>query len=393
MAEPPEIRVPRLSLTAAQWRRILVVAALIVVLWVLWIARGALFPFLLGVIIAFVIAPAVERIARLQPWHRANPVLSRGVAILAVYFGVLAAIGVPAFFLVPALVDESIEFVDEAPALFEDAQRRLEDLTSEYERRVPEDVRERIDEAVADLGQRFGDIAAGVAARTASTAFSNVAALIGYVAVPFFVFYAVRDRDQARHWFYNLFPERIRPDVEECTSIVNRVFGAYLRGQLILGFAIFVITLAGLWLMDIQFAIALAFIAGVTELIPLIGPIIGFVPALIVVLATDPEKWWWIVLFYIAVQQAENNLLVPRIQGQAVHLHPVVILILLAIGGALFGLLGVILVVPIAAAIRDVYLYVYRRLGDAADREASVSTGTEAVDPAPAPSETEPEAG
>jgi predicted PurR-regulated permease PerM len=287
---------------------------------------------------------------------------------------VLAAIIVPALLLAPRIADETEEFINDAPDLFAQAQDRVELLIDRYEDRVPEGAREQIDEWVAELGDSVGSIVTSVLARTAGIAFSTLAALLGYLSVPFFVFYAVRDRERAFSWFYSLFPARLRGDVEQIVGLVSHVFGAYLRGQILLGLVIFLITFIGLSLMDVPFALALAFFAGLTELIPIIGPIIGFVPAFIVILATEPDRWWWIVLFYLGVQGAENYILVPRIHSHTVSLHPVFVLLLIAIGGALFGLVGVLLAVPVAAALRDVFVYIYQRLGEAEDLRLGLET-------------------
>ena len=109
-------------------------------------------------------------------------------------------------------------------------------------------------------------------------------------------------------------------------------------------------------------SLALGVIAGITELIPFIGPIIGAIPALIIVAATAPEYFIWVVMIYFLIQQIENSLLVPRIQGKALSIHPAVILLLLAIGGTTFGIIGLIAIVPLAAVLREIFWYLDRRL-------------------------------
>lgn len=342
----------------------MVVGATLALFWVAYLARGALFPFVLGAVIAYVIAPLVERLAVIQPWYGTRPEIARGVAIAGVYGVTLVVAVLGAIFLVGAIVDEVDTLIDRVPQLADDAQQRFDDWVAQYEQSVPDNVRERINSAVQNASDELGSIVESAAKRSLGLVFSTVSALLGYLAVPFFVFYALRDRDRALGRLYTLFPERIRPDVRECVRIANRVLGAYVRAQLFLALVIFIITYVGLSLMDVQFALGLAFVAGLTEMIPIIGPLIGFVPAFIVVVATDPDKWWWIILFYLGVQAAENYLLVPRVHGEAVNMHPALVLILITVGGALWGLWGVLLAVPLSAAVRDVYAYIYRRLGE-----------------------------
>jgi predicted PurR-regulated permease PerM len=101
-------------------------------------------------------------------------------------------------------------------------------------------------------------------------------------------------------------------------------------------------------------------------MVPILGPWLSFIAAAIVVLATEPEKIWIIIPLFLGIQQLENTFLVPKIQGDAVNMNPAIIMILLVLGGALFGIIGVIVIVPFAAIARDVFIYVYNRLSEEA---------------------------
>ena len=372
---PPTAR--GFNVTPRMVRAGMVIGVLVLVVYVGYLARGALFPFMVGAILAFIIAPLVERLAELQPWYGRKPETARGVAVVVIYGLGIGALVLAAIFLVPALVDQGGQLIDQVPDLTDQAQERFNSWTERYNREVPEDTRKRINSAVSDASKEVAKVAETVARRSLGLVFNTLSAVLGYISVPFFVFYAIKDRDRALGRFYSYFPHHLQPDVRECVRIANHVLGAYVRAQLFLALVIFLMTFAGLQFMGVQFSLGLAFFAGLTELIPIIGPLIGFVPAFIVVIATEPEHWWWVVLFYLGVQASENYLLVPRIHGESVHMHPALVLLLLAIGGALFGLWGVLLVVPLAAATRDVFAYIYRRLGeaDAARHAAAAGEG------------------
>ncbi|MCK6564175.1 MAG: AI-2E family transporter, partial [Dehalococcoidia bacterium] len=302
------------------------------------------------------------------------PETARGISVLTIYGGTLAALVIAGIFVVPDIVHEVDQLIDDVPRLVDDAQAQIDEWAVRYEERVPESVRQRVNDALNSASDEAGALAEAAARRSLGLVFSTVSALLGYIAIPFFVFYALKDRDRALGRFYQFFPEPIRPDVRECVRIANQVLGAYVRAQLTLAVIIFAMTFVGLRLMGVEFSLALAVFAGLTEMIPIIGPIIGFVPAFIVVLATDPERWWWVVLFYLGVQAAENYLLVPRIHGDSVHMHPAIVLMLLTAGAALFGLWGVLLIVPLAAAARDVFAYIYHRLGEEEQRRTRAAS-------------------
>jgi predicted PurR-regulated permease PerM len=170
------------------------------------------------------------------------------------------------------------------------------------------------------------------------------------------------------NFFYSIWPEELQTDVRNVVSIADRVLAAYIRGQLLLGFVVGIVTFIGLYFLDVQYAVPLAVLAGIFEMVPILGPWISGTVGVIVVLATDPGKVWVVVLLFVAIQQLENTFLVPKIQGDAVDLNPAIIMILLVVAGAVFGLIGVIVVVPVAAIIRDVFVYVYGRLTEESAR-------------------------
>ena len=116
------------------------------------------------------------------------------------------------------------------------------------------------------------------------------------MVVPIWMFYALRDRHNFERNFAAALPAPVQPDVLNGVRIADRLVGRYLRGQLLLGFIVGVATFIGLVLLDVELAIALAESAGIAELIPIIGPFIGALPAIVIVLATDPDKIIWVLL-------------------------------------------------------------------------------------------------
>jgi predicted PurR-regulated permease PerM len=178
-------------------------------------------------------------------------------------------------------------------------------------------------------------------------------------------------------------------------AIVARVGGRWVRGELLLGIAVFAATAIGLTILTVagfsefgQFTLVLALIAGVLEWFPVIGPIFAAVPMVLVGLAISPGAALAAVVLAISVQQLENNLLVPKVMGDAVELHPAVLIVALLIGGTLLGIGGAILAAPAVAIGRDLYMYTKRRLESAGAAEAT----TQALEPDPVTVETAPSA-
>ena len=371
-------------MTAARVRIGLWLGMLLAVAWLAWQARWALLPFSAGALLAYVLTPAVDRVAGLLPahTHRQN-VYRRGVAVLFVYLLIGLALLAAGVLVVPVAADQIAQFVEGLPQLIDDTQTQFGVWLEVYRERVPDDVRERIDRFVADFGDDIGARVAGSTTGVLSSLTTAIALLAGFVLVPIWMFYALRDRHNFERNFSAALPAAVRADVLNAVRIADLLMGSYLRAQLFLGLIVGVATFVGLTLIGVDLAIALAVFAGIAELIPIIGPWIGALPAVMIVAATDPGKIVWVVLLYLGVQQIENNLLVPRVQGHAVQVHPAVIMMLLAIAGAVFGLVGLIVVVPLAALLRELFWYADHRLSGLVPAQAMARTHVAGRPPPP----------
>jgi predicted PurR-regulated permease PerM len=362
-------------MTAQRWRIALWVSTVAVALYLAYVARWALLPFAVGAIFAYVLTPAVDRIASIFPAHsHQQNVVRRGLAVLVIYAVILMGIIGAGLAFVPVAIDQTVSFIDQLPDLIDETQTQTNEWLDQYRDRVPEEARERIDSYFADLGDDIGERFSNTTTSTFDSLGTALGVVFGFLVVPVWMFYALRDRHTFGNNFDESIPREVRPDVQNALTIADKLLGRYLRGQLFLGLVVGLMIFIGLTLLDVELSFALAIFAGITELIPIIGPWIGAVPALLIVAASDPDKIVWVALLYFGVQQAENNLLVPRIQGHAVDLHPAMIILLLVIAGAAFGFIGLVVVVPLAALLRELFWYADHRLRGLGADEAMART-------------------
>ncbi len=349
--------------TIARWA--LVGLALYTIYWLLRQSFSALTPFIFGLVLAYLLTPIVNWLNRRMP---------RGLSILLVYIVGIGLLVGAVNFIVPPIVDQGQELIQSIPTL-DEIQNEGTLLFDQLQSAIPEDYRQpvldglnnSIDTVQANLTtyvQRVGsfliDQVIGV--------FNTVAFLIGFLIIPIWLFYVLNDQRQGRNFIDRLLHRRIRADFWNTWDIVNGTFLDYVRGQLILCLSIGIATFIGLFALqlfgiNVDYILVLAIIAGLTEFIPVIGPIIGAIPAIVLALFSgDPSSAIWVTLVYIIIQQLENNILVPRIIGDSVDVHAAVLMVLLIIMGQIFGLIGVILAAPLAAIARDMFIYTYRRL-------------------------------
>jgi predicted PurR-regulated permease PerM len=329
-------------------------------------AADSVRPFIVGLLFVYLLDPPVRWLVRLR--------VPRLLAILIVYVVVVFLIVEFLAITLTPLLNELLLFIEDLPNLLEDLDRQLQQLGEFYARvQIPDAIREWIDGLLVSIGEE-GGIGAGtidlsILLPVLTGATSLIGLLFGYLILPVWVAYLLKDRVALMAAFDRAIPATWRFDVWAVINTIERVFGQWVRGQIVLGVSVAILTYVSLLvaseLIDPifgRYAILLSVIAGVLELVPIIGPIIAAVPAVLLAATVGPGVIVAALVLYTVIQQVENNFLVPKIQGDAVQLHPAVVMLAIIVGGSLAGLLGAILALPVTAAIRDVIRYLFRRL-------------------------------
>jgi predicted PurR-regulated permease PerM len=279
-----------------------------------------------GVIVAFLLAPLVERLER--------PLRRRG---LAIGLGAAAAIGGLALLAVP-LVRETRQLAEAAPSY---AQMLSSDQPiSVFGLEISGEVRQRI-------GQELGARASEWSALAARTALRVAGGVVDVVFVFVLGIYLLASGPAVRRWVIDLVPADRRADAARVEAEAQRVFGSYIRGQLLLGLIVGALSTIAYLVLGVPYAVFLGVLAGILELVPIVGPIVAGAAAAVVALTQPFPLVLWVVAAAIAIQQIENNLLVPRISGPAVGLHPLAALLAVLVGVELAGLAGAIFAVPL----------------------------------------------
>ncbi len=356
-----------LHLTPARRNRLILILALAAsMLVILWVARGALLPYIFALGLAYLLAPAVNwldhRFTRRLRGRRRKA--TRATAILLVYL--LTAGAVVLFFslIVPVIIQQFAVLWDTRFQLADQGRVLAESVIVWYQQSVPAQLQAQLTSLAEQAG---GTAARGLQAgvtRTLSFVTNTFGFVLGLIVIPFFLFYVLYDRAKAMRGAFSLIPVRYRTDTLNLARIVDDNLSAYIRGQLLLCFFIGFMTTVGLSLLGVRFPAVLGLVAGVLEILPFIGPILGAVPAVIVATIQAPLLGLWTLLLFVGIQQAENLFLVPRVSGRAVKLHPAVIMVVLVLGNQIAGLWGMVLAVPVTAIIRDVFKYLYLRFQD-----------------------------
>ena len=342
---------------ARQYRFLWIGVAIIVVAVLLYLIRAALFPFVLGVALAYVLHPFVSSLEKLTPLREKWPSLNRVIAILIVYSILVGFITFVVIIVIPPAFDEASGFASAIPELLSRAIVTVEGWNERYADMIPSEFRQEVQDLLQNASSILIEAVRNIITRTLGAVSRALTVVIGLAIVPLFLYYLLKDKESLLDGFTSLFPESARHHIRSVAMEVNDVIGSYVRAQLLLGFIVGFFVWLGLFVLDVPFSVLLGIVAGVFELIPIIGPWLGAIPGILVTLATSPEDLIWVLLLYLGIQLAENSFLVPRVHSESLNLHPVVIMIVIVIGSEVAGLWGVILGPPLTAAALRIYYY------------------------------------
>lgn len=346
----------------ASTKRTVVVAVLVLLALVLYRFRDVIPPLALAFLIAFILNPVVNLLVRRLR-------VSRTLATILVFVGlILVGLGV---MVAPVTAVRPIQRAVRAVEI--DGSRVIADVGEFFSQPI------EIGEYAFDLGPVYQELSSMLTSFVGSVAEGTLDVVFGIASGAFWLvfiliaaIYLVKDAD---HWIRqldSLTPPGYRDDFVRLRLQITDVWNAFLRGQLLLGLAMVVITTVVCTAVGLPYALVMGLIAGVMEFIPTLGPILALIPAVLVAFIQGSNflplsnLWFAVVVLvlYLVIQQIEGNLLLPRILGHSVNLHPLVVLTGVIVGASLAGILGMWLAAPMIATLRIVGRYVICRLYD-----------------------------
>lgn len=323
-------------------RAIFKVVIIVVGVVLIYVLRDVLIALFVALVIAAALDPIVDK------WQKSKiPRWASVLIILVIVFGLIALI---VFLMIPPVKNQIDQLANNFPSVL-DQFENIKDFAVRY------NLIDSSQSFLQALGTRLGDAAQGAVTRVTG-AFSGLLTVITIIVLSA---YLVAQERGVKRFVETLTPRKYRAYFMYLVERVQTKMGEWLRGQLILMLFVGVLTYVGLWLMGVDYALILAILAGLLEIIPIIGIPIAIIPALIISFIQSPILALFVLILYIIIQQVENHILVPKVMQKAVGLNPVYVIIALLVGYKLGGVLGVVLSVPAATAlsvfIRDFYNY------------------------------------
>ena len=323
-----------------------------VVLFVIWRVRVIFPPLLIAATIVFLLNPVVHRLAQ-----RGMP---RTAAAALTYLAVLLGGAILVLALSPLVGGQ----VDELREDYPEMRQRVEDFVDDRARESEvEDWPVKVptyDRLLNELSPPERDLRDQISRlREYGTTLLHLGLIV--VLAPIIAFYLLIDLPHTHDVIQSLIPPNMRDEVNLVGRKLSRALGSYFRGQLAVALIVGVLCSIGLSIIGLKFAFIVGMIAGLFNIVPLIGPWIGGIPGVIIALTTGSVfKALLVVAVMAGVQQIDNHFITPQVMQRAVALHPSAVMLALLAGGTIAGFVGLLLAVPVTAALRIVGSHLWR---------------------------------
>ena len=331
------------------WAVVGLAALLAVVGVVLWTVRVIFPPLILAGAIVFLLNPIVTALQR-----RGVP---RAAGAGIAYLGVLGLFALAAALIYPIAADQARELGDDWPGIEAKAERWIDSAADSSTGTFFEFTRQELEEALGNGDTTFRQQLDQ--ARDLGLRIFHV--LLILVLSPIIAFYLLVDAPRVREVCRSLVPVGALEEVDHVARRLNRAIGGYFRGQLLVAVMVGMMCSVGLLAIGLRFWFLVGMIAGLFNVVPLIGPWVGGIPGVVIALTTGtPLQAAGVVAIMVTAQQIDNHFITPQVMQRVVHLHPSAVILALLAGGSLGGLFGLLLAVPAAAILKIVGGHVWR---------------------------------
>ena len=334
-----------MGMTLTDSQKWLVLVLLLASGWLLYLLAPVLTPFVVSALLAYLGDPLVDRLQR----HRLSRTVSVVIVFVTMFFVALLALLV----FIPALENQISVLIGKIPAALVWAQERLLPvLASRFGVEIDLDPAQ-LKEHLTSHWQEVSKLARGLVLQLGRSGQALLGWLSFVLLVPVVTFYLLRDWDDLVAQVRELLPRPLEPKISQLAGEIDAVLAEFLRGQLTVMVALALIYIAGLWAVGLELAFSIGLIAGLVSFVPYLGVIVGVLLASVAALLQFHDVWHFVAVVAVfgVGQMLEGMVLSPLLVGDRIGLHPVAVIFAVMAGGQLFGFFGVLLALPVAAAI------------------------------------------
>jgi len=302
-------------------------------------------PFFIAVIIVYLINPIVLKLEKRN--------ISKTVSILMIYLFFGIAITTLAIFIVPEMVKNTKDLMTTLPQISLQYQSIFKGVMSFIKSsNWPDDIKTAIYKEIGNGAAIAQNLIMSTLKKSLLTLFETVTMIFDFGVALVIAYYFIKDGEYFKRSVLSLTPRRWRNGMIGAGRDIHKILSKFIQGQLLTALIVGIMEVIGLFIIRVKYPLVLGCIGGIANIIPYFGPIIGVIPAVAIALIDSPMKVLWTFLVFAIVQQIDNSFISPKIIEGGLGLHPVATILVVLIGGEFFGILGMLMAVPVAAILK-----------------------------------------
>ena len=286
--------------------------------------------------------------------------IPRIYSIIGLFVLVVALIVWGSVVIIPKIQEQTVSFVGNFPKYVDTIDNKLTEILRDP---LFNQFRDQLESAGEKFVSSAGDMLQDISKSTVQSLGSFVGAvatvLVAVLTMPFILFYLLKDGKQLAPYFVKFLPTRMRKPTLKVLGEMNDQVSSYIRGQLTVAFAVAIMFMIGFAIIGLDYAVTLGIVAGFLNLIPYLGSFLAMIPAVFLAIVAGPVMLVKVLIVFAVEQTIEGRLISPLVLGNQLAIHPVTILLVLLTSGKLFGIIGVILGIPVYAAAKVIISHVF----------------------------------
>ncbi|GGI38809.1 AI-2E family transporter [Mammaliicoccus stepanovicii] len=310
------------------------------------IVQSILLPLLLGGFLFYICLPFQKMLEKrkIPRWGSISIIVVALILVISIFISIVA----------PVLTDQINNLIKNSPYIQREFQHAV-DYALQQRDRLPENISQKINDSISSIS--------GIMTNMLSNMFSYISSIVStlflLILVPFFLIYMLKDHEKFIPFIAKPFKGRTKWFVVNLFKDINHTLQSYIQGQVTVSLILGVLLYLGYTLVGLDYALLLALLALITNMIPFLGPWLAFLPAAIIALIQDPMMLVWVSIITLICQQLEGNVITPNVMGKSLNVHPLTIITVILAAGNLGGFVAILVAVPTYAVIKTIVRNVY----------------------------------
>ncbi|AEF17173.1 MULTISPECIES: AI-2E family transporter [Thermoanaerobacterium] len=305
--------------------------------------KEILLPLLVSIILAYLINPIVTYIEKKG--------IKRVQSIIIVYFLLMIVVSLFAIFIFPVIVNEMSNLFKMIPDYISLLNDKVNNIKNDYLSYLPKE----FNKIFIKRANMFDKQMELIVDRAMQSVISMTGHLVNLILSPIITFYLLKDKEVLKNGINEFIPQKMRETFLKILKDIDYVLSNYIRSQIYISLIVTFLTSIGLMILRVKYSLLIGILAGIFNVIPYFGPILGSIPAVVMGLMDSFYKGVWSFVVFFLVQQIESAIIAPKIMSDNVDLHPITVIIALLVGEQFFGILGMLLSVPVVAVVKVIF--------------------------------------